>query len=62
LGKINPNLYQVAAASPAAFHRITTGSNGVYCQPTTPPNTPVLYSAPLTVSWDSTQIRLAHRL
>jgi VCBS repeat-containing protein len=46
LGNINPNLYQVAAASPAAFHKITIGSNGVYCQPDTPPNQPSALRCP----------------
>lgn len=31
-GNINPDLYQLAAASPEAFHDITSGSNIVPCQ------------------------------
>src|ERR1700692_1600128 len=31
LGNINPNLYSIAASTPAAFHDITTGNNIVPC-------------------------------
>ena len=46
LGNINPHLYQMAVSYPAAFHKITTGSNGVYCQPDTPPNQPTALQCP----------------
>jgi subtilase family serine protease len=35
LGNINPTLYQLAAAVPAAFHPVITGDNYVFCQPGT---------------------------
>lgn len=31
LGNINPNLYSIAASTPAAFHDVTTGNNIVPC-------------------------------
>jgi hypothetical protein len=40
LGNINPNLYKLAANSPAAFHQVTTGDNMVYCQVGTPAGQP----------------------
>jgi subtilase family serine protease len=40
LGNINPKLYALAASSPAAFHKVTTGNNMVYCQPGTPVGQP----------------------
>jgi subtilase family serine protease len=46
LGNINPNLYKMAAASPDAFHKITSGSNGVYCQAGTPANQPSALQCP----------------
>ena len=46
LGNINPNLYQMAVSYPAAFHKITTGSNGAYCAPQTPANQPGALQCP----------------
>jgi len=46
LGNINPHLYQMAVSNPAAFHKITTGSNGAYCQPDTPGNQPSALDCP----------------
>jgi subtilase family serine protease len=46
LGNINPKLYQMAAADPDAFHKITSGSNGAYCQPDTPANQPSALQCP----------------
>jgi subtilase family serine protease len=46
LGNINPNLYKMAAATPDAFHKITTGSDGAYCQPNTPANQPSALQCP----------------
>jgi len=56
LGNINPNLYQIAIANPAAFHQVTAsdyaanpGSNEVYCSPGTPGVPPGLPQCPAAV-------------
>jgi subtilase family serine protease len=46
LGNINPNLYQIAAVNPSAFHQVTVGSIGVFCQPGTPTNQPAVLQCP----------------
>ncbi|MGO9270372.1 MAG: protease pro-enzyme activation domain-containing protein [Terriglobia bacterium] len=60
LGNINPNLYQIASANPAAFHQLTFTdypaaaptplSNEVYCSPGTPGVPPGLPQCPLAVA------------
>jgi subtilase family serine protease len=46
LGNINPTLYQLAASSPSAFHKITSGDNNVYCQANEPAGQPTSVVCP----------------
>lgn len=48
LGNINPTLYQLAASSPNAFHKITSGDNDVYCQAGQPTGQPTAIVCPQT--------------
>jgi subtilase family serine protease len=56
LGNINPNLYQIAIAHPAAFNPVTAsdfvaapGSNQVYCSPGSPGVPPTALQCPAAV-------------
>jgi subtilase family serine protease len=53
LGNINPKLYSMAKNTfdASAFHKVTTGTNVVYCEPGTPSGLPVAYQCPAAGSF-----------
>ncbi len=46
LGNANPNLYHIATYNPGTFHKVTSGSNTVYCQVGTPSAQPQALQCP----------------
>jgi subtilase family serine protease len=50
LGNINPMLYSLSKTAPNAFHKVTSGSNVVFCTPGSPSTMPASYRCPASGS------------